>query len=416
MHHTIKQIYKSSALAVIVIGNLAAMNLTNLRFAYIRPTFHGDKRVQLDVLAEHGFRTRAYDDCGFCANPLRMWNKEQDALKMLEGFPDGSAIGLLNTRIGANDDGIRGHFLTHGKLDLDYNLNFAARWRFAQNFIIGAYLPVCSMRLHDVRWTDLTESVQDQDLRVKDLLTNNFTANVAELGGLFIGNWHRHGLGDLLLLTEWLADFPQQKPMLRNVHLNARLGMTLPSGLKQNEDLLLALPFGYDGSVGLIFAGGLDAFLGDYLQTGFDVELVHVFGNTRDRRIKVDPAQTSLLLLAKVPAYRDWGLTQRFNLYLQFNRILPGFSAKFDYQFVRHGEDALVLTTQQYSNNVANLDPRLEGWTTHEAIFNFTYDFAELMAPQARAKPYLTFFAKTPFNGKQSVIFSTVGAVVAVDF
>lgn len=416
MHHTLRRFFKSIGFACVVVSGLSAMNLTNLHYVYIKPNFHGDKRLQLDILAEHGFKTQAFDACGFCANALRIWNKEQDALKMLVGFPAESTIGLLNTRIGANDDGVRGHFLAHGNLDLIYNLNVAARWRFAQNFLIGAYLPIRSMRLHNVGWADLTQSVADEDVRVKDLLTDNFTSNVAQLGGLNLCGWRRNGLGDLLLLSEWMCDFPQAKPLLKNVRLNARLGMTLPTGLKQNEDLLVAFPFGYDGSVGLIFGGGLDALLGTYLQTGFDVELLHLFGNTRERRIKVAPDQTELLLLAKVPVYKDWGLTQHFNLYVQFQNFLRGLSLKVDYQFVRHGEDAFVLTTQDYSDNIANTDRRLEGWTTHTAIFNATYDCAYDLPPDSRAKPYITFFTKVPFNGKNSVMFSTVGAVLAVDF
>ncbi|MCL5875835.1 MAG: hypothetical protein M1114_05170, partial [Candidatus Dependentiae bacterium] len=105
-------------------------------------------------------------------------------------------------------------------------------------------------------------------------------------------------------------------------------GFNLPTGKKQNEDLLMAVPFGYDGAYGIFGGAGIDILLAYIMKLGLDVELLHLFGNTRERRIKTNIDQTELLLLQKVSAYKDWGLYQRFNLYAKVYNCVGGASLK----------------------------------------------------------------------------------------
>jgi hypothetical protein len=347
---------------------------------------------------------------------LRIWNADQNALKMLQGFPTESPMGQLLMSLDAADDGVRGHFFVDGNLSLLYNVEWGARYQCAQDFFIGAYVPIRSMRLSNVCWCDRTLNIEDQDQRVHTLLTDNLFANVAQLGGLNLQGWQRHGVGDLVFLLEWLRDFEQNKPFLKNARLNGRLGLGLPTGLRQNEDLLFALPFGNDGAWSLIFGGGLDLTLGRTTKIGLDVNLMHIFGNSKMRRIKTDKDQTDLLLLEKTCAYIDWGLTQEFNLYFQFYRFYKGLSAKADYQYSRHGEDAISLETQAFSDTIANTAPSLEEWTTHYAVLSVDYEFAYHLDDNARAKPQLSLFVKIPIDGKRAVLLSTVGAEFTVDF
>ncbi len=273
------------------------------------------------------------------------------------------------------------------------------------------------MGLHDVCWRDLTVDVTDQDLIVKERLTDNFVCNVKELGcGLDILGWDRTGLGDLVLMLEWMKAFPQGKPLLKNVDIDGRVALSLPTGLKRDENKILAIPYGNDGSVGVIFAGGLRVTLVDALRAGFDIELTHFFDNTRLRRIKTNRFQTDLLFLQKAEAHIDWGLTQQFNLYIDFIKIVRALSLKVDYQFIRHGEDEISLFGNCYSNLVANMAESLQSYTMHNIIASLNYDFAEHISPDVRCKPYLTVFGKMPFNGQRSIQATTVGFILAVDF
>ena len=56
------------------------------------------------------------------------------------------------------------------------------------------------------------------------------------IGGLDISSWSKTGIGDLSLMVEWLRDFPQPKPLLKNVRLNLRGGISIPTGVKKDED------------------------------------------------------------------------------------------------------------------------------------------------------------------------------------
>ena len=62
--------------------------------------------------------------------------------------------------------------------------------------------------------------------------------------------WKRHGPGDLMLQAEYYFHRPQAKLYLKNVGIELRLGLLIPTGLKEDVDRLLALPFGYDSGVG----------------------------------------------------------------------------------------------------------------------------------------------------------------------
>lgn len=402
--------------ALLVYTGIGAMNVSHLTDAYLRPNFNLNDCFEVAFMVERGISTKSYDECGCVSSPLRIWNCEQDALKMLQGFPADSKIGKLSTLINAADDGVRGHFQVGGCLDLLYNITGAARWHFSDDFIFGVYVPVRSMRLQNVVWKNLTLNLTDQDARVRTYLTDDFFANVQALGGLNLQGWKRSGLGDITFLLEWLHDFEQEKPMLKNVRLNGRLGWIIPTGLKQDEDLLFALPFGNDGAFGLLFAGGLDLTFGCYFKAGLDVQLNHYFGNSKLRRIKTDKDQTDLLLLQKVCAYKDWGLTQQFNLYAEFFQFFKGFSFRIDYQYLKHGEDVLSLDTLDFSPTIANTARSLLDWTAHSAIFKLTYDMGYDKDCSSRINPQFSLFAKAPFNGKLSTLFGTVGAIVAIDF
>ena len=233
--------------------------------------------------------------------------------------------------------------------------------------------------------------------------------------GLDLNGWKRTGPGDLNLLLEFMFDFPQKnRQFLKNVDVGGRVGFTFPTGLKQDVDKLMAFPFGYNGAVGIVYGGGLSVTLGDYFKAGFDVQLLHLFGNTRERRIKTSIDQTDLLLLAKTPAYTDYGLTQRFNLFVQAYNI-AGVSFLVGYQFLKKGEDHLALNSCDYSSTIANTAISLDEWIVHSAEFNLSYDFSACQT-DPWIVPQASLFARLPFGGKRSIAFTTVGFMLSVDF
>ena len=416
---------KKIALAITFISlalsqnTIRAMNIVNTLWPYdtlIRPTFNNQRAWQLAFYTEGGYHNaKGFNDDGEIVNPLRIWNAQQNALAMLEGFPTDSPISQLRSQLLDCDNGIRGRFNVCGDLQMNFNSSFAARFFFANDWSIGLYLPVYQMKLKDVTFQDLTPNLDNLDKLVHRLLTDNLATNVQQLGCLNIGDWQRDGVGDLTMLIEWFRDFKQNKQFLKCVRVNWRTGLGFPTGLRENQNLLFAVPFGYDGAVSMPFGLGIDLTLGTNFKCGIDVQLTQIFGHTRSRRIKTDIEQTELLLLQTASAFRDYGLVQRFNLYVELFRFLKGLSFKVGYQFLKQGDSEISLKTEQFSNTIANTSPRFEDFTMHHLITKFTYDFG-VHNPAGRTRPELGLFTRQPFNGKNVALVPTVGFVMSVDF
>ena len=349
-------------------------------------------------------------------NVLQLYQDNQNALAMLKGFPAESEIALFGQQFHRDgDNGVRGHLLPRGRFEVPYNFILSARYYFPYNINLQVHVPFMAMELRDVRFEDLTQDTRAEDRRIRELLTGRLVDVAQRLGGLDVGGWRRSGLGDIVVMSQWLEDFPQYKPLLKNVRLNARLGLSLPTGLKQDEDRLLAIPFGNDGSLGLLFGGGLDLRFGSSLRLGGDILLMHLFGSTRDRRIKTHIHQTDLLFLAKAPTFKEFGWTQQFNLYAQAWRFYRGLSFKVDYEYVKHLEDKLWLLNNNFNAQIANTAESLQESTMHGLILNLNYDFY-CDQPNALIGPSIALFGKVGFNGKRAILGNTVGIQLSLSF
>lgn len=414
-----KKIYTFFFVSILLVtcNAVFSMNLTTLYDTLLVPERRKDSRFQFYLIAQSGFDTKSFDCNQSVSNVLNIWNKDQNAIKMLDGFASNTDIGQLRTRIDANDDNVRGHFLVCGDLDVDFAGEFSSALFFKDQFSLSFHLPFYSMKLENVCWQEQTNQVSRDDFRVKEYLTNDFFNNVKRLGCLDLCGWKRRGLGDALLLFRWQRDFEQAKQFLKNVRLGARVGLSLPTGKKVDEDKIFAFSFGNDGATGALVGGAIDLTFGRYFKAGLDVQLHHLFGNTKCRRIKTDFCQTELLLLKKVDAYKEFALMQRFNLYLEIFKFLRGLSFKVGYQFRRRGDDILYLCSQDFSDEIANTAESLQEWTMHTAVFNLSYDFWNSDAQdEHRVHPYISIFAKVPFNGMRVAMARTAGVALSIDF
>jgi hypothetical protein len=243
----------------------------------LKPIIHKNAKLQLTATGEFGLKIQARNENENKVNVLQMWQNSQSGIAMLKGYPQHTDQTKLVQRFNlGDDDGTRGHFLPHGDLELKANMSLAARYNFPHNITLGVFLPFISMKLENVLWLDLTTGLTAADARVRNLLVENFDKIVKEYGNLDIYGWEKTGIGDLVIMADWLKDFPQSKPLLKNVTLKTRLGLSCPTGIKKDEDKAFSVPFGNDGSFGLIFGGGIDLDLSKYLKTGLDVEFLYL--------------------------------------------------------------------------------------------------------------------------------------------
>ncbi len=397
-----------------------AVQTMNLLMPYdvvLRPPFNKNAQYQLMFMAEGGLgHVKGFNGGSHRTNVLSIWQEEQNALTMLDGFNPMSPIGQLRNSLDAADNGVRGHFLASAALKLKFAGSFGFRGRIRNGWSITSYLPFFSMKLDNVAWQDLTQNLTAEDQRVKRLLTNNIFANVAELGGLDIQHgWHRTGIGDWTTFAEWDYDFRQYKPVIRNVHVNARLGITIPTGLKENENLLFAIPFGNDGAIGFPFGAGIELLLGSCLIPGVYVQMIQMFGNTRLRRVRTSLNQTDILLLQKAYAYKDFGLTQQFDLYMQCINLIKGLEFTIAYEYYKHGDDEISLAGYGFSSEIANTSVRLFDWTMHHLVATAAYDFTAHIH-KTKVHPQIFGFARVPFNGTRSALSTTLGLGFSIDF
>lgn len=349
-------------------------------------------------------------DINSCVNVLQIYQNNQNVLAAFKGFDSSSQIGKLSQLFNINDEnGTQGIFVPTGNFKVPINLMFAARYCFNWGFILGFYLPFYSMELNNVRWRK-----QDCESSVEDQLEKDLIKLVCDISNLNISGWKRKGLGDFLTEMTWLGNFPQNKPLLSNVRVQTRFGVYAPTGKKQDEDKILAIPFGNDGSWGLQFGGGLDLTFGCLVRGGLDAEFLYLFGNTRCRRVKVDCNQTDLLFLTKLPAFREFGLGQQYNIYLETG--WGGISLKANYQYLKRNEDRISVFSDKVDPFIVNSAESLQDWTAHSAIFSVIYDAGRDFPDSHWGRPYISGWFKLGFNGKRAILLNTVGAIVTLNF
>jgi hypothetical protein len=404
-------------IACMAVQSAVGMNLFEPYNPLLRPYYTAQTKGTLTFYAEKGVGSRSYNSDGASVNALHIFQSTQSALAMLQGFPEDSAIGKLRTALDATDDGTRGHMCPTGHLDLRADAAIAARYSFCTDWAIAAYLAYYDMILKDVSWVDQTQDITTEDIRTKELLTDKLFEVVNQLGnGLELNRWHRHGFGDVTVLLEWFKDFKQNKPLLKNARVNWRTGLIVPTGKKEDEDKLFALPFGRDGAWALPFEVGLDLTVGCNFKVGLDVLLIHTFGNTRCRRIKTDVSQTDFLLLAKTKAYKDFGMFQQFSLYAQLFQLYKGASFLLGYQYIKQGQSELSLYSNDFSTAIANTAVSLQDRTMHQIFVRADYDWVVHMDNCAPIIPQLSLFARIPFNGKRATMTPTVGLGLTLNF
>jgi hypothetical protein len=344
-------------------------------------------------------------------NVLQIYQHKQNALAALKGADAGTKQGQVSQLFNINDEsGDQGFLVPTGRFRVPLNLMFAARYYAPYGINFGLFLPVYSMELDHVRWR-----TKANPTTMEGKLEKNFTELIDEVSSLNLRGWKRTGIGDLLAQVVWTANFPQARPILSNVRVQLRFGISAPTGLKQDEDKILAIPFGNDGSWGVQVAGGLRLTFCRYLHGGIDAEFLSLFGNTRARRVRTDCHQTDLLFLTKVPTFREFGLSQQYNIYVETCNFLKGLSLRINYQFLKRNEDKLFVCNDHIDPFIVNDAESLQDWTAHSLIFGLKYDFKSDLATQKWAPSVLGWF-KWGFNGKRAILANTLGVTFTMSF
>lgn len=113
---------------------------------------------------------------------------------------------------------------------------------------------------------------------------------------------------------------------------------------------------------------------------------------------------------------KDFGLSQRFNMYVACNKIYEAFSLLVGYQYYKHGDDELTVKSNIFSNDIANSARSLDQYTMHHIVIHGEYDLKQHAKNKMRATPSFALFARIPFNGKNSLVSGTIGGSITLSF
>ncbi len=347
---------------------------------------------------------KACIDCDKKACVLKIFQENQNALAALKGFDTDSKPGQLANMFNINDEaGNIGRFCACGDLSIPLNLLLSYRMYFSHGLRLEFHLPVIHAELKDVCWKPIDDTSLSEQHLDADLL-----CAVEEVSGLHLGGWKRTGVGDFVMQGVWMRNFMQNRPFLNDVAVQARLGLMFPTGKEQDDDKILAFPFGNDGAWALQFAGGIDLTFCHNLRVGIDAEFIYAFGNTRCRRIKTAANQTDLFFINKVPVYREFGLGQQFNVYLESFDFFDCASFKINYQFLKRNDDRIDIANDRINPDVANNALSLFDWTAHSLIFMARYEPWKHY-DTSPVYPSVLAWIKYGFNGKRALLANTVG-------
>ncbi len=383
------------------------------------------------ALGEKSYNVKGYgtDECkeiSFLTNPLQIYEAEQNIVSLYQGLDEQGNITqtitsdftkLLDSIAGGAGGGVsnleNGLFTPVGKFS-GGQVAFGTTYALKHNFYVSAYLPAYFVKLDCIDWQYTGTNSLFSGEKIQKELVDSFSQDAQELFNLDINCWSRNGIGDLAFLLEWQQDFPQRRQLLKSVQPNIRLGITFPTGKKADEGLIMATPFGADGSVGIPFGGGLGINIAHRAELGFSGQFWYFWSNEKERRIKTFPTQTSLLYPVVTNAVREYSFMQNFNLYGQVYSLCKRFTLKFCYQYWRRGEDVITPSSTKFNHEVVNSDLTLQEQTKHNVILALTYsplsnDFEKII-PQAQ------LFWKGAVKGSRSAIASTVGAQFSLIF
>lgn len=383
----------------------------------------GQNNFYVGVLGEKsydvkGYATDACEEATIEVNPLQIYEPQQNFISLYQGVnPNNSEfIQLINSIAGGPGGGVsnyeNGLFIPCGNLKAE-QLAISTIYGLPRNFYIGTYLPLYSVQLDSVHWKYAGNSILFSGQEIQELV-DAFEHDAKNLFGLSTKNWKRQGAGDLTLLMEWQRDFSQIRPVLKNVQPNVRFGISIPVGCKTNQNIIMPVPFGADGSISIPFGGGLTMNLATNVDVGFSGQFWYYLNNEKERRIKTFETQTSLLYPITTRAIIEYAFLQNFNLFAQAYCFGKRLSVKFCYQYWRKGDDRITPIDTLYNFEIANTAPQLLETTAHDVFFTLTYgpkqtDFKRVI-PQAQ------LFWKASVKGMRAALASTAGFQFAIVF
>lgn len=381
---------------------------------------------------EYGSRRTGGDRRARRQNILQLCHCKEDALAMLreplscvkERINGDLGDDILRSFVQINEDnGQQGQIFFAADDFKGLNVNLFASYMLPFDKIPGTlalslYVPIVWREVTGVCFKDCTvaDPVNPElGHLVKLHLTDKLQENVKNWGCLDICSYEKTGIGDVALLLEWYKRFRQEKEYLKAVTLFLKGGVMAATSAERDEDKAFSLPLGSDGHWGFPVGMGIQLQFMKNILFGIDADFLILLDESRDYRMKTDPAQTDFLLLNKGRARCEPGLIWQFHLYLQAFHFWRGLSAKFAYQFVKYDDDRLSPRCNNFDFSLVNDMCRLKESTVHNLLFWLNYDCFE-DCKKWWLRPQVSIFYKLPVARKNIIDNWTVGGQISFNF
>ena len=377
---------------------------------------------KVGVNVEGGLGNDGKDINGHRVNILRVYEPTQAYLPALYEAQNAAVTAHLATfDKSALDDGIRGHVQLRGKLEMaDITPN--ASWTLELpglpgKFGVSVAVPVRHAAVKAITFNDVTSNVLPGDLQIRaDIHTEAALKNTLKTyGGPDLEPWSKTGLGDMTVVLDWSNSYEQKKDSLENVELLARVGLSIPTAEKRNEDKAFSLALGNDGAWSMPFGMGMNLDFKHTVRLTAEAQFDILFNTTKLYRMKTHDAKTRFFLLNKGRATKEHGFTWKFNLGLMSYHFWQGCTVGVNYHYFKHDDDRLVTKGDDFDSSILNGARWLKEYTAHHFIFKANWDGSGIKAFD-KITPQVSLFYKLPVEGKCVMMPHTLGGQLAINF
>jgi hypothetical protein len=383
-------------------------------------------KTSFGVTAEYGFDARGLDNSndGTEVDSLRIFGASENAIAMLDGTTDSSVQNFIEgllAPLGLTVTDGRGMAALSGKRkETDFNLWFSGvvpAKTIPGRLDFEAYLPIKFVETEDISWDIVADT--------KNLVTGNLKAglvdkmtDVTNKVGLKSDSYFQHGVGDLTLMLSWSDVYEQSEDGLSNVHLYARAGLMIPTSERRNQDNLLSIPLGNDRAWGLPLVGGMDLYFENKLRIGASTDILLLFNEDGERRLRTKTEQTELLIPRSTMATREPGTQLRISLIGERTKIADVMDIGIAYQGSFRSEDKFSIDDPAWDDadtGIVNSSERFQESSYHNLIGHVGLNWDD--ADGSRFAPKIDLFYKYPLKrGKRVATYKTIGANVCFNF
>jgi len=279
--------------------------------------------------------------------------------------------------------------------------NVALSLNFTDAFFVGSDVPFYKLAIKSPTYTDITPT----DAKNAEWLQflNRFDTILQE-EGLTRAATDVTGVGDISLFVGWTKSFDE----LENFNFfdaTLRLGATLGTAEKKDQDKVFSIAPGHDGHKGIFASCDLAFGTSEWVSLGFHAHELFLFKKEKSMRVQSAHGQNGFIKLSKTTIDHSQGNTYEVGGHAKFEYDVA--SLFVGYTYCHKDKDTLVSKdTTLYPSDIINNDSMLQGWSMHTLHVGAEFDFSN---EEQRLHPKVSFFYNYIVRARTVFLNNTYG-------